>query len=136
MSNKDRVVYFASRFRAVQYRVPSWSDRNFRNSFYAALAPRIRPQFVTAGRAPPPALDDLIAATEGFDRAYWTDIELNRSLHDNHQSSSQTASNNNAGKSKPSNNSNSSSTLPTSVPPPKPENKHLGPDGKLTPEER
>src|ERR1700742_3519559 len=76
MSDKDRVVYFASRFRAVQYRLPSWSDCNFRNSFYAALAPRIRTQFVTAGRAPPPTLDDLIAAAEGFDQAYWTDVEL------------------------------------------------------------
>jgi hypothetical protein len=79
MSDKDHVSYFASKFRSIQYRLPDWSDRNFRNAFYAALAPRIRTQFVTAGRVPPGKLEDLITAAEAFDRAYWTNYELDRS---------------------------------------------------------
>jgi hypothetical protein len=49
MADKDHVSYFAAKFNSIKYRLPEWSDRNFRNVFLAALAPRIRAQFVSAG---------------------------------------------------------------------------------------
>ena len=72
------MLYFTSRFRAIQYRLPSWSDRNFRNVYYAALAPRIRAQFVSAGKAPSPTLDGVISDAETFDRAYWANYKLDK----------------------------------------------------------
>lgn len=125
MTDKDRVAYFTSRFRTIQYRLPSWADRNLRNEYYSSLAPRIRTQFVTAGRAVPTTLEGLIRTAEDLDRAYWTDIELNKTLQDSSTSD----------KRKPtfSATSSPSSSKPSST---THENKHLGPDGKLTPEER
>ena len=142
MSDKDRVPYFTSRFRAIQYLLPPWADRNFRNTYYAALAPRIRTQFVTAGRAPPTKLDELIKAAESFDRAYWTDVELNRSLQPSDKSPSSTAKpTSDSNKQKSNTNSSTSSTntskSQTATTTAKTDDKkHLGPDGKLTPEER
>ena len=136
MSDKDRVPYFTSRFRAI----PSWADRNFRNTYYAALAPRIRTQFVTAGRAPPTKLDELIKAAESFDRAYWTDVELNRSLQPSDKSPSSTAkptSDSNKQKSNTNSSTTSTNTSKSQTTTAKTDDKkHLGPDGKLTPEER
>lgn len=162
MSDKDHVSYFASRFRSIQYRLPDWSDRNFRNVFYASLAPRIRTQFVTAGRVPPGKLEDLIIAAEAFDRAYWTNYELDRSTKTSsnddkkHSESSKstseqkstsdsksnkrkhrsnTSSNHASSNQQSSSNqgSKSSNSANTSEPTYK---KLLGPDGKLLPKER
>jgi hypothetical protein len=49
MSDKDHVTYFALKFRSIQSRLPSWSDRNLRNAFLTALAPCIHTQFISAG---------------------------------------------------------------------------------------
>jgi Retrotransposon gag protein len=80
MSDKDHVTYFASKFRSIQSQLPSWSDRNLHNAFLAALAPRIRTQFVSAGRVPPNGLDTLIIAAEELNHAYWTDFEASRNI--------------------------------------------------------
>jgi len=161
MTDKDHVSYFTSKFRAIQFRLPHWSDRNLRNAFYAALAPRIRAQFVTAGRIPPRTLRELITDAEAFDRAYWADYELNQSFrpaNDDKKGSEQKSSSeqksqsygkkkkfrignistsaSNAGPSQSNETSNASSSAnssSTTVPAYK---KLLGPDGKLTPEER
>lgn len=75
MTDRDHATHYISRFRAVQYRLPNWGDRNLRNAFYMNVAPRIRQQFVSAGRVPPDDLDNLILKVESFDRAYWADYE-------------------------------------------------------------
>jgi hypothetical protein len=156
MIDKDHVAYFTSRFKAIQYRLPMWGDRNLRNAYYAALAPRIRTQFVTAGKVPPSTLDGLIYAAEDLDRAYWTDFEVNRSLHnvsDPKKSENPTTSSSEKKKpfikgsttsSKAKFTSTNPSTPTSTSPSKKPSTsssepaykKHLGPDGKLNPEER
>ena len=163
MSDKDHVSYFTSKFRAIQHRLPNWADRNLRNTYYSALAPRIRHQFVTAGRIPPSQLDGLIAAAESFDRAYWTDYELNQRNNSNDKKSDKkksdnSADNNNSDQSQGSNsksskkkkkksgdgqqNSNNSKSSETSKSQSKSGSsepaykKLLGADGKLLPKER
>ena len=159
MNDKDHVNYFTSKFRAIQYRLPSWSDRNFRNVYYAALAPRIRNQFVSAGRVPPATLAELIETAEFFDRAYWANYEMNRPVKPAEdkktQSSDKKTSESSSGskkRKKDSNNSssnnstsqntstsNSSNSKTTSGSGKKKDpayKKLLGPDGKLLPEER
>jgi hypothetical protein len=81
MSDKDHATYFTARFRAIASNlVGLWDDRNLRNAYYQKLAPRLRAQFVSAGVPVPATLDPLVALAECFDRAYWSDFELNRSL--------------------------------------------------------
>jgi hypothetical protein len=81
MSDKDHATYFTARFRAIASNLAGlWDDRNLRNAYYQKLAPRLRAQFVSAGAPVPSTLNPLIALAERFDRAYWSDFELNRSL--------------------------------------------------------
>jgi hypothetical protein len=153
MTDKDHVSYFASKFRSVRYRLPNWSDRNLRNSFLNALAPRIRAQFVSAGRVPPNTLDGLIAAAEELDRAYWIDREITNSLKPkekksetskNEETTTTSTSDKKKKKKKAANsNSNSNSTSnPTSSTNDSSKSnepaykKLLGADGKLLPKER
>lgn len=82
MSDKDHATYFTGRFRAVSSNLQgTWDDRNLRNQYYAKIAPRLRAQFVSSGTPVPVTLEPLITITERFDRAYWADFELNRSLN-------------------------------------------------------
>ena len=152
MTDKDHVSYFTSRFRAIQYRLPSWGDQNLRNTYHAALAPRIHAQFVSAGKIPPAHLEALIYMAEELDRTYWTDFELNRSIHhpSDHKPTSSTTSTSLDKKASEKSSSKkerkeTSSSSATSTPasnsssskkPDPAYKKHLGPDGKLTPEER
>jgi len=150
MSDKDHVAYFASKFRAIRYRLPNWSDRNLRNAFLSALAPRIRSQFVSAGRVPPNSLDGLITLAEELDRAYWIDQEITRSLKpvkehaatsDDKATTSTSSDKKKKKKKSPnsqptpatSNDSSKSNTSNTAEPAYK---KLLGTDGKLLPKER
>ena len=160
MGDKDHVSYFTSKFRAIQYRLPSWSDRTLRNAYYGALAPRVHTQFVSAGIAPPAGLSELITIAETFDRAFWANYELNKPTRTSEDkrnpsekkssdsnnnrnkkrtgkrsstdSNQQTASSNNNNRSL-SNAKSSSSTNPKKDAAYK---KFLGTDGKLLPEER
>jgi hypothetical protein len=155
MADKDHVVYFTAIFRTIQYRLPSWSDRNLRNAYYSALAPRIRNQFVSAGRIPPTNLDSLIQVAEDLDRAYWTNYELNKSSHSEEKKSGASSENKSGSDSPPkkkkkTSKSNSTPTpaasdsTPSSTPATSGTNKKkdpaykklLGPDGKLLPQER
>ena len=151
MSDKDHVAYFTSKFRAIQYRLPSWSDRNFRNAYYYSLAPRVQNQFVSAGVAPPATLDELIATAELFDRAYWANQELNKpakAQDDKKAASSEKKSQDSSKAEKrkhdssnatPSTSNTTSTSKDTSGSTKKKDTaykKLLGPDGKLLPEER
>ena len=78
MKENERATMFTAKFNAIATNLPSWSDRNLRNAYYHAIAPRIRNQFVTAGRVPPDLFEPLVDAVEGFDTAYWADIEAQK----------------------------------------------------------
>jgi hypothetical protein len=81
MSDKDHATYFTARFRAIASNlVGLWDNRNLRNAYYQKLAPRLRAQFVSAGVPVLATLNPLVALAERFNRAYWSDFELNRSL--------------------------------------------------------
>src|SRR6201999_444734 len=81
MSDRDHATYFTARFRAVSSTLNGlWDDRNLRNMYYQRIAPRLRAQFISAGVPVPATLEPLITVVERFDRAYWADFELNRSI--------------------------------------------------------
>jgi hypothetical protein len=157
MPDKDHVTYFASKFQSIQSRLPSWSDRNLRNAFLTALAPRIHTQFVSTGRVPPNGLDALIIAAEELDRAYWTDFEASQNIRQLKEKEGERirpsaevrpSTNDNRRKKRRHANIPTSSTIPATStltdtrPKSNPQNtveptykKHLGPDGKLLPKE-
>ena len=139
MSDKDHATAFTARFRAIVSNLDNlWDDRNLRNTYYQRIAPRLRSQFVSAGVAVPSRLEPLITTVERFDRAYWADFELNRSLSHSVTSSSDS----------PRDRKTTSVTIPrsntkpgtTSAPRPTPtkldQPSHLTKDGKLTDAER
>jgi hypothetical protein len=162
MNDKDHVAHYTSKFREIQYRLPNWSDRNLRNAYYQNLAPRIQQQFVTAGRVPPSSLDELMAVSDAFDRAYWANVEISKntkssedkkseskksssdapkakkrktdSSQANSSSATTSTSNSNTTASSSSNTSKSQSGSTKKKDPPY--KKYLGADGKLLPEER
>ena len=139
MADKDRASYFTARFRAIMSNLGgTWDDRNLRNQYYKKLAPRLRTQFVTAGTPVPSKLEPLIFMVDRFDRAYWADYELNRTIN-----------------STPAAERNSSSTDSAAIPAAQATRKnapapsapraalskpfpaaHLTKEGKLTPEEK
>jgi hypothetical protein len=160
MADKDHVIHFTAIFRTLQYRLQSWSDRSLRNEYYNSLAPRLRTQFVTAGRIPPPRLEDLIKMSEEFDRAYWANFEHNKTAKSSEEkkTSDDSQSSESQGKSKkrktnnnistpaattaPSTSTSTSSTTTTQATSGSSKKKDpaykklLGPDGKLLPQER
>jgi hypothetical protein len=82
MSEKEHATYFTARFRAITSSLKNvWDDRNLRNAYYTKIAPRLRSQFVSSGTPVPLTLEPLITVVERFDRAYWTDIELNKTVN-------------------------------------------------------
>jgi hypothetical protein len=135
MSDKDHATYFTARFRAIASNlIGVWDDRNLRNAYYQKLAPRLRAQFVSAGAPVPSRLDPLVALAERFDRAYWSDFELNRSL-----SSTSTAPTQDASKDRKQSSSGQPAKTPAKAVPanPKPATpSHLTKEGKLTDAER
>jgi hypothetical protein len=157
MSDKDHVTYFTSKFRSIQSRLLSWSNRNLRNAFLTALAPRICTQFVSAERVPPNGLDALIIAAEELDCTYWTDFEASCNIQQLKEKEGERikpstevkpSTTNNKRKKQRHTNIPTPSTIPTtststdtcqkSNPPNTIEpayKKHLGPDGKLLPKE-
>lgn len=157
MKDSERAISFTARFRTTIYRLPSWSDRNLRNQYYAAIAPRLRAQLVTAGQVPPTGLEDLIRVVEANDRAYWANQDLakspllekessskpsadssTKSKKRKHDSSKNNSSGNSKARSSSSNNNNKNDKSSSSSNKKKDDayKKYLGPDGKLLPEER
>jgi hypothetical protein len=141
MNDRDHATYFVARFRAVVSNLQdTWNDRTLRNQLYAKLAPRLRSQFVSSGTPVPSTLEPLITTVERFDRAYWANFELDRTM-----TASAGVGNVPRDRIKPSPPEASSSRL-TAKPPPKPVsaipnprpklNTHLTEQGKLTDTER
>lgn len=123
MSDKDHCVAYTARFRAIKRNLPSWDDRNLRNRYYTRVAPRIRNQFVTSGRVPPAALDDLIRVCEEFDHAYWADVEQPRTTNQGSVTNS-SATTTESKKQKSSGKGKKSSSGSGSTPAPKPPQSH------------
>ena len=141
-----------ARFRAATANPQGmWDDRNLRNSYYAKIAPRLRAQFVSSGTPVPASLDPLVTVVERFDRAYWADFELNRSLNaqnpsaskDKQKGNSQDSTNTSA--KSPTTNKPSSTTpkapttnnnTPATTGHPTKNKEHLTEQGKLTEAER
>lgn len=82
MADRDHATHFTARFRAITSNLTDiWDDRNLRNAYYAKIAPRLRSQFVTSGTPVPATLEPLITKVERFDRVYWSDVELNKTVN-------------------------------------------------------
>jgi len=161
MSDKDHVTYFTSKFRAIQYRLPHWSDRNLRNSYHSSLAPHILNQFITSSTQIPDILAGLIAVAERLDCAYWANFKLTKANkskdkskrkdssgqkskkrktsreNSNSNANSISQSNSNAKSSNNANSGTSTSKQSGSGKKKEPDyKKSLGADGKLLPKER
>jgi hypothetical protein len=134
MTDRDHASHFSARFRSIVANLDgSWDDRNLRNMYYQRMAPRLRAQFVSAGKLVPGKLEPLIEITELFDRVYWADFELNRSVsHPTVSGSSEAPKDKRtAVASKPV----VKATVPRTTPA-KPDSSHLTKEGKLTEVER